>query len=315
MAKSILMMVTIFLGALALIGIYRLGPGVDEAQTISATDEKTSAAPRRPTSYADANSSAAASQANKRLQGANSINRAPDENVSQQLEQEKLRLTEQAQQLETLKAQQALQIQQLNQVFPNLINSNSTQITNLSETLESQRMAENDVNRATDAAISQQNQIERLNRDQLDLSIERAEANLSAIQIQLAQPPPPDVVTTTDRQTRITSLKNIYLQQYQQLQLQKEQKANLPAATMQESAAIRSLSQQQKADLAETQSNTQQQIFTLRDDILRLEEATNKTRMSLMPLGQKINQAELDYQIQEKKVQQMETQNPATQVR
>lgn len=151
---------------------------------------------------------------------------------------------------------------------------------------------------------------EQMNRDQIDLGIMQTEQNLQQLQNLIAGPIPATAVTVTEQQTRITNLQNLFQEQTEQLNLLKEQRANLSALSFQQNNQTRSTASEQTAEVADAQVTTQDQIFNLRDELLRLESANQQAQMSLMPLSQQINRAEQDYQNQLLKLQALQNVNP-----
>lgn len=229
---------------------------------------------------------------------------APTQQPDPQLDLERQKLELQRQTLESLKARRDQQLQQMTFLYPNQIGSNTIQIQNLTQSLQSQRVAESDIQASTTAAFREQSSAERYAIERINLDIEKLEASIRQDTASLVSNP--TQVGTIDEQTRLANLQILLAQQNEQLALLKEQRVNILANTYQQTKAINNISQGQKSDLISNQNSILNEISSLRDENLRLQNDVIQTRTSLIPLNQQINQAEQAYQESLRKVKTLE---------
>lgn len=223
-----------------------------------------------------------------------------------QLEQEKQNLEYQKQNLDALKSRHAQQTQQVGSSYPTQIYTNNIQIQNFTDILQNLKSAENDVNQAAAAVLREQNSAAQLARDQIEPAITKLEQNILQTQEQIYVWTNNVFPLMTQQQSLLQGLQNQLAFQQQQLDLLNAQRLNISAEVLQQTRFINSATQQQKSEIVDSQIAVQDEIFSLRTEVNRLQTAYSQTRMSLVPLSQQIAQAQKVYDDQEKKVRALE---------
>jgi len=222
-----------------------------------------------------------------------------------QLERAKLELQRQA--LDALRARRDSQLQQVTNVYPNQIGTNTLQIQNLLQDLQNQRLAASDVDSTANAQLREQTTAANFSRDQVDLNIQNLEQDIQNTRNALALGLDPSYAQTADEQARYGNLQTQLAAQLTQLQALKEQRLSVSANLFQQTQNINAASQSQKQNLILTQNEIQNQISSLRDENNRLQNVSTEVRMSMMPLSQQINQAEQAYQQSLQRVKDLES--------
>lgn len=222
-----------------------------------------------------------------------------------QLEQEQQTLDFQRQNLEALKNQQTQQSQQTG-TLPLQISSYNNRIQNFLEILQSLKAAEDDVNRTAAAEMSLQNSFSQLARDQLEPRIRQLENDIIQTKQQIGVWTNQTFNLNADQRQLLANLQNTLSFQQQQLDLLNAERVNLSSQILSNSMLLNSASLEQKRQIAEEQNSIQNEIFTLRGEIERLQNVYAQTRMSLVPLAQQIAQAQAAYDEQQKKVRALE---------
>ncbi len=306
MTKKILILSTLFFGLIAMFTIYQIGQFAP-AQGVAIVNKMAPSVSRPPVRQTTNTQEAQTAVVTPNAAESSTVLTATDE----QVQAIRNRLELQKERIAALKYQQMLSVQQLNVAYPNQINTYSSQIINLTDYIQQQRLIENELDQAANLALQDQNNFERMNREQLDLNIQQIEQNLQQIRETLSQPAPREVITLTEQQDRITNLQNLYAEQNQQVLNLKGQRTNLTVQTLNQGALISSALQTQRSELAENQSALQDEIFSLRNEIVRLQNFSNQTRSNIDPLNQQISQAESDYQNQLQQMQTLQNTEPA----
>lgn len=227
-------------------------------------------------------------------------------NLQVQLEQERADLQTQRQVLENLRAQYNQQQQQSAIAFPAQINANQAQIQNLSDSLESQRMAEVDISEASQNAINEQLRAAQVAREGIEANIAIVEESIQQTQQQMAALAATVPFDLTARDTQMAQLRNQLALQTQELDNLRAQRLDISSNTLNQSRAISSLTETQRAALTDNQSAILEQIAALREENVRLQNAQTETRMSSMTLSSQINQAERVVQNQAQEVTELE---------
>lgn len=228
------------------------------------------------------------------------------QNLQVQLEQERADLQTQRQILENLRAQYNQQQQQSAIAFPAQINANQAQIQNLADSLESQRLAEVDISEASQNAINEQLRAAQLAREGIETNMAIVEETIQQTQQQIAALAATVPFDLTARDTQIAQLRNQLALQTQELDNLRAQRVEVSSSTLNQSRAISSLTETQRAALADNQSALLDQISTLREENVRLQNAQTETRMSTMTLSSQINQAEKVVENQAQEVAEIE---------
>ena len=228
-----------------------------------------------------------------------------------QLDEARQSLESQRQNLDVLKAQLAQQSQQYEVVYPAQIAAYNTQILNYTDVLQSLKSAENDVNQATAAALRAQSSAAQVARDQIEPQISQLENDIVQTKQQIYVWTNNTFALTPEQRQLLTNLQNSLGYQQQQLDVLKAERVNISAQILSQNLLIDSASQQQKTEIANEQAILQNEIFTLRGEINRLQAFYSQTRMSLVPLNQQLEQAQKLYDDQQKRVRELEaTLNP-----
>lgn len=223
-----------------------------------------------------------------------------------QLEEARQNLEQQRQNVEALKAQHSRQSQQYEVGYPAQIAAYNTQIQNFTDVLQTLKAAEDDVNQATAAALRAQSSAAQLARDQIEPEISRLENDIIQIKQQMYVWTNTSFALTPEQRQLLGNLQNSLEYQQQQLDILKAERVNISAQILSQNRLIDSASQQQRSEIANEQAILQNEIFTLRAEIDRLQSFYAQTRMSLVPLNQQLEQAQKLYDDQLKRVRELE---------
>lgn len=223
-----------------------------------------------------------------------------------QLDEARQNLEQQRQNVDALKAQVAQQSQQYEVGYPAQIAAYNTQIQNFTDVLQTLKAAEDDVNQATAAALRAQNSAAQVARDQIEPQITQLENDIVQTKQQMYVWTNTSFVLTPEQRQLLTNLQNTLEFQQQQLDVLKAERVNISAQILNQNLLIDSASQQRKSEIANEQAILQNEIFTLRAEIDRLQTFYAQTRMSLVPLNQQLEQAQKLYDDQQKRLRELE---------
>lgn len=223
-----------------------------------------------------------------------------------QLDEARQNLELQKQNLDAVKAQLAQQSQIYEVVYPSQIAAYNTQILNFTDVLQTLKAAEDDVNQATAAALRAQNSAAQVARDQIEPQISQLENDILQTKQQMYVWTNNTFTLTPEQRQLLTTLQNSLEYQQQQLDILKAGRVNISAQILSQNLLIDSASQQRKIEIANEQAILQNEIFTLRGEIDRLQTFYAQTRMSLVPLNQQLEQAQKLYDDQQKRVRELE---------
>lgn len=219
------------------------------------------------------------------------VDGAEIEGLRQRLAEEEQRLTSLQYDFAALEARKAQEEQRTSMFSSSRLAANNGRIQNLLEFLQSQRLSENDIDRAADNARRDQVLASEASRDQIDESIRALERSLRQTMEQL------DFWTRntydlTAREIRLTELQEIFTAQQQALDALREQRAGIATDLLQVTRGIAGAADQRKAELLETQASIQEEILNLREENNRIQSEGVQARMSLMSLNQRLTQAQ-----------------------
>jgi predicted RNase H-like nuclease (RuvC/YqgF family) len=227
-----------------------------------------------------------------------SIPRAAVETAAPQPQTQELQqqLQRQAQKISQLKAQQQQQLQQMNVNNPWWLTQRQQDIENLIDQLADQRETMSQIARSLASAQNDQSLQLKAQQDQLDLAIQQTAEGIQQLQVQMYSGLPLGIVTLTEQQDYYARLQNTLTAYNDQLDALRVQRIQLSAAAANQSAGQQASVQQQQQDLLDSQQDLQNQITAARNDVRSIQNSNQELRMSLVPLGQQIEQAEKDYQ-------------------
>ena len=222
-----------------------------------------------------------------------------------QLNEARQSLDYQKQQLDAVKAQYGRQ-QQLQIGYPGQVAVYNTRIQGFGDILQSLKTAEEDVNQATTAALRAQSSAAQIARDQIEPQISQLENEIFQTKQQMYVWTNTAFTLTPEQQILLVNLANSLQFQQQQLDFLKAERVNISAQILNQTRLIDSAFQNQKREITNEQTALQNEIFTLRSEIERLQKAYAQTRMSLIPLSQQLEQAQTLYDDQVKRVRELE---------
>lgn len=210
------------------------------------------------------------------------------------------------QNLENLKAHQNNQWQLGTVNYPAQISATKNQIQELSEILQDYRWIENSINRAAGNALRQQNSEAQIAREQIDQVIRTLEQEirrnheiLLSWQSVLGLP--------TEQEAQLNEVRNQMQLQIDQLNVLRANRIALSERIINRSRAVRRQADQEQALLQEDGDILRDQIQTLREEALRLDQARQQIRMSSNSLTEQIRQAEQDLTQQHNRVRALES--------
>lgn len=231
---------------------------------------------------------------------------APEQVQQQLIEQENQKLEQIKALLSSLKNQYQTQSQLIDISYPLQISSNRTQIQNLTDILNSLQLSEKDIDSATNAVFREQNLVLQNRREQIEPAINNLQQSITQTQEQIYVWTNSGFSLTEPQRTLLKSLEDLLASQRQQLESLNKQKSDLSENALSQTRLINQLAQQQKSQIIESQTSTQEQIFFLRDEIERLNESQIQQRSVLTTLNQHINQTQKDYDNQFKKIKELQ---------
>lgn len=194
-------------------------------------------------------------------------------------------------------------------IYSSRINSYDTEIQNLLDILSNYRDAEEDLNHSASEALRNQDSAARLARDQLDLQIQKVEQNIRNIQIDLRYLQDFSVGKDANQVLRQSDHLQIQLADLEnQLDALRAQRVDVSARILNNTGAIQSLAEQARNELRNSAAAAQEQIFSLRSEIDRLQGVRYQSQSSLSVLRSQISQAEKDFEIQDQEVKSLQQQ-------
>jgi chromosome segregation ATPase len=227
--------------------------------------------------------------------------------LQQRLTEERAKLQQQTQSVADLKQRQ--ESLRGTAGYSTLVQSRDTEIQNLLDVLSNYRDSEDDVNRAAYEALQNQDSVARATREQLDLQIQQLEQNIRNTQSDLAyQQNFMGGVDVTQLQMQTDQLNGQLADQLTQLNILKEQRLSLSNTIVNNTSNIRSLAEQARNELRMSAANTQEQIFSLRSEIYRLQGAQYQSQAAQSTLKYQISRAQKDLEAQNTEVQSLQQQ-------
>ena len=208
--------------------------------------------------------------------------------------------------LNQLKARQIQEQQQLALAFPARAAQNSNEIRNLSEDLQEHQKAENDIAEDVQSSLREQSSETQLARDQIEFEIQSAQENLqqTLAQINYWQS---NFLLTPEQQTSLVDLQNQFISQRDQLEILRQQKVYISAIVLNQTRAINEVARQSKEQLISSETEIQDRISALRNELTQLEQAQNQIRVSSKNLETQIAEAQKSYDLQLERIRNMES--------
>ncbi|OFZ29518.1 MAG: hypothetical protein A2622_07260 [Bdellovibrionales bacterium RIFCSPHIGHO2_01_FULL_40_29] len=222
------------------------------------------------------------------------------------IEIEKETLSEKKQRLDILRAQREKDIDTITVEYPDLISRSSVEIANLNDLLEAQRNEESRLDQLANSILSQQQNLARLGQDQIEPIIRNLENQVQQIQEQINFWHSATYITPIEKQTRLQALEENFITLSTQLASLQNQSIAISSSVIEQSQAIASLVQQEKNQLATNQVEIQDYIYSLRNEIARLQNEYRQSRGRLSGLDAQVKQAENEYQQQLNRIQEIE---------
>jgi DNA repair exonuclease SbcCD ATPase subunit len=217
-------------------------------------------------------------------------------------------LQENLAQLQQRRSLQVQQIQNQNLTLPSRLAAIDADIQNLSDLLEENRAAEANLGQAVNAEMQRQSAYAEYLRSQIEESLRALTQQMQQAQFEINQmgfavPPMPE------QRARLAELQALHLAQQQQLQELMNQRAAVSPALANSAWGISTLAQAQQDALIADQDFLRDEIYTLRNQAVRMQQEQAQVQMSAMSLNQQIAQLETAIQNQRRVVRELE--NPA----
>jgi len=227
--------------------------------------------------------------------------------LQQRLNEERIKQEQQAQTVAELKRRQESLSNTVG--YSTLVRGRDTEIQNLLDVLSDYRDSEDDINRAAAESLQNQDSVARATRDQLDLQIQQLEQNIRNIQSDLAYLQNfAGGIDVTQIQAQNDLLNGQLADQLTQLNILKEQRLNLSTIVISNTTNIQSLAEQARNELRMSAADTQDQIFSLRSEIYRLQGAQYQSQAAQSTLKYQISKAEKDLESQNAEVRSLQQQ-------
>lgn len=226
--------------------------------------------------------------------------------LQQRLAAEKVKLESQNRSLQNLKARQSNVEEGARRAYTSQIDRRDSEIQNLLDTISLYRDAEERINREATEALSNQDNIARVQRERLDASIQQQEQTLQNLENELnyvANFPGLDVFQARARAEQLRSEVETARDQLNNL---RAQRVDISASVFGNSGQIQSLAEQARQELRDTVQDTQERIFSLRSEIGQLQGAQLQSLQNAEVLDSQISRAEKVVQDQTQQVQLLE---------
>lgn len=236
------------------------------------------------------------------------LQRQREAELQERLDNERLRLEDLRRNLESLRSLKAQQNKLLSLSYPQQISQRDNEIRRLMGVLDRQQWEEEQLNQSAAAALRDQSSAAQTMREQLDEQIRLLEAESQDVRDQLAsmQMSPPLSLTerqdlTLELQTRLNELRT-------RINEARAERVDISVQVLQQMRDTESTTQLNREDLLNERASSQDWVDLLRNEILNLESARNRVRMSAVPLESQLRQAEQRLSAQEGAVRELEQQ-------
>lgn len=187
------------------------------------------------------------------------------------------------------------------------IQSRDLAIQSLVEDMGHYRQAEDDINNSASAALQNQDSQARLARDEVDTNIANLQRDIRDTENDLNywrnNPAGQDVI---NQPANVERLQNQLAEQRNRLTELRSQRVDISASVLSNSQTIRSMADQAKAELRDSAHGTQDQIFSLRSEIDRLQGAQSQYHSQLQGINQQISRTEKDIEDQSAEVRRLQ---------
>lgn len=221
-------------------------------------------------------------------------------------------LTKRAQELDEQKQALARLQQQQNALmgtssFSSQIQTRDLAIQNLMEDIGNYRQAEDDINQSADMAMQNQDSQAALARAEVDANVQSLEQEIRNTQNELqywrTSPTGAEVVR---QPAQIEHLQAQLEQQRQQLNNLRSQRVGISAQILNNSQNILSLAEQAKAELRSSATNTQDQIYSLRSDIDRMNRTQSLSRGQLQTVNTQMSKLQKDLELSNEEMRKLQ---------
>jgi len=220
--------------------------------------------------------------------------------LQNELENLQAELSKKTQQVETQKKALDRLHQQQNALSGSASLSSQVQtrdlaVQNLLQDLDRYHQAEEDINQSAAMALKNQDSQAALARAEVDANIQNLEQAIHNTQNELKfWQMKPDWEATDVRPQEIQRLQVQLDQQNATLSNLRSQRVGISASVLSNTQTIQSLSEQAKAELRNNSAATQERIYSLRDEMDRLERTQSVSQGQLQGLNLQISKAERD---------------------
>ncbi|MEK2644913.1 hypothetical protein [Bdellovibrio sp. BCCA] len=229
------------------------------------------------------------------------------QSLQQQITQERQKLVTQKMALDeaTARQQQQQSVQQTPAAISSQITERTSQVQNFMEELKNYEYAEQDINRRATEALREQSSAAQVARDQIDENIRTQENLIRQTREQIAYWQG-NLFYVNEREARLQDLQTLLETQTRQLQGMRDQRLALSAQILENTRALQSEKEQALSDLADSRSDLQDEIASLRIEINRLQGMQYQTRTSQMTTRSRLTQMQKDFETQNRQVQTLE---------
>ena len=243
------------------------------------------------------------SQLNLSAQPSNDL--AKSEQIAE-YESEKIKLTERKQNLENLQSQFKMKLQQVSSDYPNLISANAVEAENLTDLLETERFKASQIERAAQLQLQEQLQTVDSINQQAEPLAQPFVSSLQTTQKEIESVTSSPYINPIDKELRIQILQSNLVATSDQLQNLLSQVAENSTTSQNQISQTTAAIEQRRAQSTVEQAELQETIFSLRNEIARLQAEERTTRQELQATNQQMQDSKKMYEEQLQKVQNLE---------
>jgi chromosome segregation ATPase len=225
-----------------------------------------------------------------------------------ELDKERAVAEEQRQIVENLKKQIAAEQQRSQEAIPAQVETQRSEISNMSTLMSELRDAQAGLNENVSQAVDREKFEVEAARNQIIPLMQSLEQNIPHTEEQITLLLGYSY-RTPEQETRLKDLQSEITAEKQQLNYLKGQLTALNANSINRMYSLFSQAQDQKRELASYRENLQNELQSRQETVSALLSQTLQSRMSLMMLNQQLRNAEKNYETQQQKVKSLEAQS------
>lgn len=192
-------------------------------------------------------------------------------------------------------------------IYRSEMDSRDIAIQNLLDDLDRYHRAEDEINQSAALALKDQDSQTALARTQVDTNVQALEQDIRNTQNNLnywkTNPASQEV---QNQPAEVERLQTLLAEQKARLEELRAQRVSVSVTALNNSQSIRSLAEQAKAELRDGAANTQDQIYSLRSEIDRLQQGQAIEQSRLQGVSGQISKAEREVESQSVEVRRLQ---------